>query len=379
MTGAAADDRNILEHLALLGVKVDVILPEGRSLVGHDGHGRYLAIHKVRIPPHLGLACDVARISRFPRAVLALYREYKFDLLRVHSFFSSCLETLFMKTVYNLPVPLVAHFYHLDGSRWRNFIVRATMHHCNAVIASSRASKQDLVKNLGIASSKIHVVYLGIERRFRPAPPRADLLRHLGWTLGEQVLLFLGNLEPRKQPLFLLEALQELLAARRRVRLVICGKGPLLDTLRRHVRQMGLENYVALTGMVPEDAKPDYYNLADVFLFPSMLEGFGLVLGEAMSCGKPVVAFQTSAIPEIVEDHVTGLLAPPGDLKEFVRNILLFLDRKELRLQMGADAAQRVERLFRWERAARETLNIYQQTIERFRSRARQDAALSED
>ncbi len=376
MTGAAADDRNILEHLALLGVKVDVILPEGRSLVELDGHGRCLTIHKVRIPPQPSLARDVARISSVLRTVLALYREYRFDLLRVHSFFSSCLETLCLKTICHLPVPVVVHFYHLDSNPWRNFVVRTTMRHCNAVIAISQASKKDLVKHLGIAPSKIHVVYLGIERIFRPAPPSMQLLRQLGCNPEERILLFLGTLEPRKNPLFLLDLLKDLLHAKRKVKLIIGGTGPLLETIRRKISQLGLETHVVLTGMIPEDAKPAYYNLADIFLFPSALEGFGLVAGEAMSSGKPVVAFNTSAIPEVVADRVTGFLVEPGDRDEFVRKTLLLLDNRELRLQMGAQAADRVDRLFRWERAAKETLGIYGQIIERFRSRGGQDPAV---
>ena len=97
-----------------------------------------------------------------------------------------------------------------------------------------------------------------------------------------------------------------------------------------------------------------------------------------MSCGKPVVALNTSAIPEVVEDGVAGFLVSPGDKDEFVRKILLLLDDKELRLQMGVRARERVDRLFRWERAARETFEIYQRTIEQFRSDVRKDCMLSQ-
>lgn len=377
MTGAAAYDANILAHLARLGVRVHAVLPEGHALPANNGCEGELAIHRVRIPPGPRPAQHLARILAFARLVRKLYGQLKFDLLRVHSFFSSTLETLSIKAACNLSLPVAVHFHHLDDSAWRNRVVGASIRRADAVIAFSQAARADAIEHLGVSPGKIHVVYHGIDRRFRLAAPRAELLHRLGASPGEQILLFLGHLEPRKQPLFLLEVLQELLAARRRIRLIICGNGPLLDTLQRNVRQMGLEKHVALTGMIGEEAKPDYYNLADVVLFPSMLEGFGLVVGEAMSCGKPVVAFNTSAIPEVVDDGVTGFLAQPGDRGDFVGKILRLLDNRKLRLEMGIRAWERVERLFRWERASRETFDIYRQTVERFPSLGRREAAPS--
>jgi len=122
---------------------------------------------------------------------------------------------------------------------------------------------------------------------------------------------------------------------------------------------------VILTGAVSEHLLLDYYNLADVFVFPSVLEGFGLVMGEAMSCGKPVVAFNNSAIPEVVENGRSGFLVSPGDKTEFVKKVLLLLNNKKLRIEIGIRAKERVEHFFRWERAASETFKIYQQIIEK--------------
>jgi glycosyltransferase involved in cell wall biosynthesis len=370
MTGSAADDRNALKHLALLGVKVDVILPEGNTLMEHVGHGRGLTTRAVRIPLRPPLARHVARIFRFSSAVRSQYRECRFDLLRVHSFFSSCLEVLYMKATYKLPVPFVAHFYHLDANPWRNLIVGNALAHCDALVTISQASKQQVMTSFGIASSKVHVIYLGIEQRFSPAARSSELLRSLRCDPEEKILLFLGSLEPRKNPLFLLDILRDVLAAnaKRKVKLIIAGVGPLLATIKRKVIQQGLESNVVLTGHIPEDLKPAYYNLADVFVFPSSLEGFGLVLGEAMSCGKPVVALDTSAVAEVVEDGVTGFLASPGDKEELVRKTLLLLDHKDLSFQMGTRGRERVDRLFRWERIAKETFNFYQETVKQFRS-----------
>jgi glycosyltransferase involved in cell wall biosynthesis len=189
------------------------------------------------------------------------------------------------------------------------------------------------------------------------------LLRHVGWNPGERILLYLGSLEPRKNPLFLLELIAALLSAGRKVRLVLCGAGPLLETLRQRIISMGLQRQVYLAGSVPENLKADYYNLADVFVFPSEMEGFGLVLAEAMSCGKPVVAFDNSSISEVVTDGETGFLIRPGEQRDFVSKTTALLGNENLRAQMGSQARNRVDRLFRWEVAARQTLEAYEQVV----------------
>ncbi len=363
MTGAATYDRSILEHLSLLGVDVHAILPEGRKWIESNGNGGGVTIHRVKIPMQPAFAFHAARIIALPRVVRTLHTRYQFDLLRVHAFFSSCLDAWWTTSAHRLSIPVVVHLFHLDNSPWRNALVRRVMRRAKAVIASSQASKEQAVQHLGVEASKIHVVYLGVGRELRPSPPKRELLEAIGWKDGERILLYLGSLESRKNPLFLLDVLADLLSRGQMVRLVLCGAGPLAETLRREIQRRGLESHACLAGRVPERLKADYYNFADVFLFPSALEGFGLSLAEAMSCGKPVVAFDNSSISEVVERGRTGFLVESGDRSEFVRKTALLLENDSLRAEMGCRARERVERLFRWERAAQQTLDVYRQAL----------------
>ncbi len=363
MTGAATYDRNILGHLALLGVEVHALLPDRSRWTGPDGVHPGLTLHRLTVPMQPPFAFHAARLATLPSAIRALNKDYAFDLLRVHSFFSSCLEAWCTTTILQVPIPMVVHFHHLDHSSWRNALVRRVMRRSEAVIAFSRAAKEQAVQHLGVEASKIHVVYHGVGRELHPAPPKRELLEAIGWKHGERILLYLGSLESRKNPLFLLDVLADLLSRGQMVRLVLCGAGPLAETLRREIQRRGLESHACLAGPVPERLKADYYNLADVFLFPSGLEGFGLSLAEAMSCGKPVVAFDNSSISEVVERGQTGFLVESGDRSEFVRNTALLLENDSLRAEMGCRARERVERLFRWERAAQQTLDVYRQAL----------------
>jgi glycosyltransferase involved in cell wall biosynthesis len=363
MTGAATYDHSILEHLSHLGVEVHAILPEGRKWIESNQNSGGPSIHRVKMPLQPSFAFHAARALALPRVVRTLHKNYTFDLLRVHSFFSSCLDALWITSATKLSIPMVVHFHHLGNSAWRNVLVRKMMRLAKAVIAFSHAAKEQAARHLGVDASKIHVVYHGVGREFQPSLPKRELLESVGWKQGEQILLYLGSLESRKNPLFLLDVLADLVSQGQKARLVLCGAGPLAETLRLEIRRRSLEPHAFLAGPVPERLKADYYNLAHVFLFPSVLEGFGLSLAEAMSCGKPVVAFDNSSISEVVENGQTGFLVESGDRSEFFRSTALLLESASLRAEMGCRAQERVERMFRWERAARQTLDVYRQAL----------------
>jgi len=114
---------------------------------------------------------------------------------------------------------------------------------------------------------------------------------------------------------------------------------------------------------VPEEEKVDLYNLADIFVLPSLLEGFGMVAAEAMACGKPVVASNASSLPEVVEDGKTGLLANPACVDDFTDQVLRLLRDESLRKRLGGAGRERVLRNFSWDVAARKTLEVYQRVF----------------
>ena len=118
------------------------------------------------------------------------------------------------------------------------------------------------------------------------------------------------------------------------------------------------------TGYLPEADKVPMLNLADVFVFPSLLEGFPLAPQEAMSCGKPVVAFRVASLPEMIADGETGFLAPAGDRGAFVERILTLLREPALAIRFGAAAAERVDRHFRWDGTVRQVHKVYQEALD---------------
>src|SRR5439155_12954775 len=133
------------------------------------------------------------------------------------------------------------------------------------------------------------------------------------------VALFLGGLKSRKNLVFLLDAWREVTPGGPGARLVIAGAGPMLEPLRRRAIRQGQAREVVFTGYVPESEKVAYYNLADLLLFPSSMEGFGFTVAEAMSCGLPVVASNRGSLPALLVDGGGGFLVDPADREGFVR------------------------------------------------------------
>ena len=130
------------------------------------------------------------------------------------------------------------------------------------------------------------------------------------------------------------------------------------------LRNQKIRKAVVFTGYVDDELLPEFYASCDVFCYPSLFEGFGLTPAEAQAAGKPVVAFKTCALPEVVQDGVTGLLVPPRDSSSLAKAIVRLLRDTELRKRMGTQAGIDAKRKFSWENAARNTIAVYKEALE---------------
>ena len=182
-------------------------------------------------------------------------------------------------------------------------------------------------------------------------------------------MLFFGGLKPRKNLGLLLEAWQALAARHPDTTLLVAGGGSLLPELRARASRLGLDGRVVFTGYVAEAEKPEHFNLGDVFLFPSAMEGFGLTVAEAMSSGLPVVASNRGSIPELVVDGEGGFVCDPAGPGPFVEKLSLILGDQALGEKFGRANRERVERMFRWERCVDGTHRVYETALEEWRRR----------
>ena len=224
------------------------------------------------------------------------------------------------------------------------------------ILADSMSTKDDIVKQLNVRAERISVVPLAADQSFRPLPA-ADVQKVLSdWGLvPDGYLLFMGTIEPRKNLLRLLQAAQ--LAGSRIGPLVIAGAdGWGSDEVAGHIQRLQRAGRLTYLGYVPDSARRALINGARGFVYPSLYEGFGLPVLEAMACGIPVLASNVSSLPEVVGD--VGVLVDPQDVDAIAREMARLWQDEALRRELAARGLERA-RAFSWERTASQTLSVY--------------------
>ena len=231
--------------------------------------------------------------------------------------------------------------------------------------AGSSAAREVLIADYGLDPSRVHVVPLAVagDRFTPPAGPRpADPARDRREGIR---LLFVGPLIQRKGLRTLVEALPALRRASVPFRLKLVGEGPEEAPLRGLAASLGVAGDVEFEGFVEERLLVAAYQQADLFVFPSLLEGFGLVLVEAMACGLPIVATGVEPMTEVVGD--AGVYFPPSDAAALGEALVRCATDRELRSELSSRGRQRVETRFLWQRVARQTLDHYERACARVR------------
>ncbi len=226
------------------------------------------------------------------------------------------------------------------------------------VITGSENSARSVAREFRLPREHIAVVYDGVD---------TDTFRPLEAPKERGSILYVGNSDDRnKGARYLLQALA-LLRDRRDWHLTVVDRPTawLVPTL---ARELSIEDRVTLTGRLERDELVQRYNAAEVFVSPSLYEGFGLPAAEAMACGAAVVATTAGAFPEVIEDGKSGLLVPPRDPEALAGAIDRLLSEWVLRRRLGRDARQRIADHFSWREAAVRTQALYGDVISRRRA-----------
>jgi glycosyltransferase involved in cell wall biosynthesis len=236
---------------------------------------------------------------------------------------------------------------------------RLAIERADVLIAISESTRRDLIERMGAPADRIVVTQLaadpGLARVTDPVR-LAQVRRRYG--LPERFVLSLGAMEPRKNLARLLEAFVALApAVRKDVTLVVAGaQGWLNDSIHEQVQKLGLGDSVRFAGYIEEADLAAVYSLATVFAYPSLWEGFGLPVLEAMACGTPVLTANVSSLPEGAGD--AAVLVPPNDVDAIAEGLGRLLEDDTLRRQLSERGYRRAAS-FSWERCALETLAVY--------------------
>jgi glycosyltransferase involved in cell wall biosynthesis len=254
------------------------------------------------------------------------------------------------------------------GARLYTALVSASARGSAHVLTLSQASKLDIVEMLAIPEDDISVTYLATDPVFHPRMgAERDAAVREQYNLPQDFILYLGGFDLRKNVNQLLLAYTYVMQAEGMdVPLVIAGREPqawgthMFPDLRQYAKELGIEDNVQWIGFVPEEDKASLYRLARVFAWPSLYEGFGLPLLEAMACGTPVVANEVSCFPEVAADG--AFLVEPGSARAMAGAIIALLHQEPLRqTQINAGLARVTN--FSWRKTAQQTLAVYEQIL----------------
>lgn len=218
------------------------------------------------------------------------------------------------------------------------------------IVNSEETKKLFLMQNdRFVGEEKIRVIYNGIDlNRFDASPSIFSFPREP----DEFILGSAGRFVKQKAQHLLIEIASRLKLKKMKFRMMIAGEGKLKEELERTARELGVEREVIFPGFI-DDTK-GFMESIDIFLLPSLWEGFGYAIVEAMACRKPVIAFNVSSNPEIIDDGRTGFLIEDMNVEKFLQKIELLIGDRELRRKLGEEGRKKVERDFSLDRVVRE-------------------------
>lgn len=339
-------------------------LPEVRSQIRYTvflGDRRYMAVPGIQLrvsslPTRHSLVRVVWEQGVQPLAI----RRLGLDLLHAPAFvgplLSSCPVVL---TIHDLSFLFFPQGFRPLNRWYLLLFTRLSVRRARRIIAVSESTRQDLIRCYGLPMAQIDVVYNGVDPSFHPWPEAKVTTFRIERGLPEQFLLFVGTLEPRKNVVRLVEAYARLSKPRPPLFLV-GGKGWLYREIFARIESLGLQNEVQCVGYVPAEDLPGWYNAAELFVYPSLYEGFGLPVLEAMACGTPVVASRSSSLPEVVGQ--AGMLVDPTDVEALRAALESVLQDPSLRETMRAKGLTQAQG-FSWRETARGTAETYQRAL----------------
>lgn len=233
------------------------------------------------------------------------------------------------------------------------------------VICCSNYMANEIVQLFGISAEKVRVIQNGVVPDNIIAPPLKGLQRQHYAKDDEFIVFFVGRLVKEKGVEVLLEALPYVLESIPNTKAIISGKGPMLEELARQAKNRGIADKVMFTGFISDIQRNRLFASADVAVFPSFYEPFGIVALEAMAAGIPVIVSDVGGMGEVVEHGKDGLKIPAGNAKELAEAVKTLLSDKALRKTLRNEGHLKANTIYSWDTAASMTADIYRQVWEK--------------
>lgn len=304
----------------------------------------YFTWNHFRLPPELFQ--HPVDLFHFPFYTMPIIRNYKSIV-----------------TIHDITYEIHPEWYSWKGLLAMRFFSRYAAKHADRILTDSNSTKQDLMTYYGVAEDKVVVIYLGVEGRFRRIEDHAALrqIRTKYHIARQHIILYVGSIHTRRNIEQLIRAFHLLCRRMSDIQLLIVGKQeyPYLD-VQALVTELGLHNRIIVPGYIQDDDLPLLYNVADVFIYPSSYEGFGLPPLEAMACGTPVITSNNSSLPEVT--GAAAILIDQLNIEEMADALYQVLSDEGLVRDMVAKGMIQASR-FSWEQTAQKTLAVYREVV----------------
>lgn len=304
------------------------------------------------------------------KATELISKEGKFDVIHAHDWLVAYAAKS-LKNSFDIPIVATIHAteagrnsgIHDETQRYINDTEWMLTYEANEVIVNSNYMKNELQRNFGLPFEKINVVpngvnltmYSGIEKDY-------DFRRNYAAD-NEKIILYAGRLVFEKGVQHLIAAMPKILENYHDAKLVIAGKGGMEDELKAQVEFLGLGNKVYFTGQMPHRTLCKLYKCADISVFPSTYEPFGIVALEGMLAGNPIVVSDIGGLDEIVQHGVNGMKSYAGNSNSIADSILTLLFDHKLCNEIVKNAKNKVKEYYNWTKIAQDTHFTYQKAI----------------
>jgi len=297
-------------------------------------------------------------------------KEGKFDVIHAHDWLvANSAKTL--KYAYDIPLVSTIHAteagrnsgIHDDTQRYINDTEWMLTYESTEVIVNSNFMKGHVQGLFGLPFDKIDVIPNGINLTNFNGIERDYEFRRQYASDNEKIILYVGRLVYEKGIQHLIAAMPKILENYHDVKLVIAGKGGMIDELKAQVEAMGIAHKVYFTGYLNAKQVQKIYKCADVAVFPSTYEPFGIVALEAMLAGVPTVVSDVGGLNEIVEHGLTGMKSYAGNANSIADSVLGLLYDHKLAANVSKNAKAKVKELYNWNKIAQDTHFTYQKAI----------------
>ncbi|MFT5874316.1 MAG: glycosyltransferase involved in cell wall biosynthesis [Clostridium sp.] len=303
--------------------------------------------------------------SRIIDEQIKLPFKYKgFDLVHFVDYSTPVIDihVPFIVTIHDLSYYKYPETFTKYSRKFKQLLTPLSLKRAAKIIADSNNTKDDIISCFPEIADKVRVIYPG-RSGFKRCEDKSIIEEVMKkYKIYGNYILSVGTLEPRKNLQRILEAFLKVSNEFKEMKLVIIGKkGWLYEEFFDSINNLNIKDKIVVTGYVDDEDMPLLYSGAEVFVYPSLYEGFGLPPLEAMECGTPVVVSNTSSLPEVVGE--AGMYCNPLDTDSIAEGICKILQDKTLKSKLSSLGMQR-SKIFNWEDSAKSVLNIYKEIYE---------------